>query len=195
MTISKHDVNAYYQKAGIVLTDDEVEDIQIMDYGLGKLQETGLQLFIYVNTDRYCSKELVLFPRQTCPEHRHPPVSGEKGKQETFSAAGGRCISTWKAKRQNTQASSRRKKIRNTTLSGMRLCLNRADNTPFPRIRNIGFKREKKGRSLRKCHRPVRMITTFSPTRAFKDEAARLIFFCMEKNEFTCIMANKGKEV
>lgn len=33
-----------------------------MDYGLDKLEETGLQLFIYVNTDRYCSKELVLFP-------------------------------------------------------------------------------------------------------------------------------------
>ncbi|MDF4195233.1 MULTISPECIES: D-lyxose/D-mannose family sugar isomerase [Bacillus amyloliquefaciens group] len=90
MTISKHDVNAYYQKAGIVLTDDEVEDIQIMDYGLGKLEETGLQLFIYVNTDRYCSKELVLFPRQTCPEHRHPPVGGEKGKQETFRCRWGK---------------------------------------------------------------------------------------------------------
>lgn len=194
MTISKHDVNAYYQKAGIVLTDNEVEDIQIMDYGLGKLEETGLQLFIYVNTDRYCSKELVLFPRQTCPEHRHPPVGGEKGKQETFAAAGGRCISMWKAKRQRTQASSRRKMTRNTTPSGMRLCLSRADNTPFRRIRSIGFKREKKGRSSRKCHRQARMITTFSPTRAFKDEAARLIFL-YGKNEFTCIMANKGKKV
>lgn len=90
MTISKHDVNAYYQKAGIVLTDDEVEDIQIMDYGLDKLEETGLQLFIYVNTDRYCSKELVLFPGQTCPEHRHPPVGGEKGKQETFRCRWGK---------------------------------------------------------------------------------------------------------
>ncbi|MED3333413.1 D-lyxose/D-mannose family sugar isomerase [Bacillus velezensis] len=90
MTISKHDVNAYYQKAGIVLTDNEVEDIQIMDYGLGKLEKTGLQLFIYVNTDRYCSKELVLFPRQTCPEHRHPPVEGEKGKQETFRCRWGK---------------------------------------------------------------------------------------------------------
>ncbi|MFU1720578.1 D-lyxose/D-mannose family sugar isomerase [Bacillus amyloliquefaciens] len=90
MTISKHDVNAYYQKTGIVLTDNEVEDIQIMDYGLGKLEETGLQLFIYVNTDRYCSKELVLFPRQTCPEHRHPPVGGEKGKQETFRCRWGK---------------------------------------------------------------------------------------------------------
>ena len=31
-----------------------------------------------------CAKELVLFPRQTCPEHRHPPVAGEPGKEETF---------------------------------------------------------------------------------------------------------------
>jgi D-lyxose ketol-isomerase len=26
----------------------------------------------------------VLFPRQTCPEHYHPPVEGEPGKEETF---------------------------------------------------------------------------------------------------------------
>jgi len=37
-----------------------------------------------VNTDRVCAKELVLFPGQTCPEHRHPPVGGEPGKEETF---------------------------------------------------------------------------------------------------------------
>lgn len=84
MKVTKEDVNSYYKKAGIILTDDEVDQIQIMDYGLGKLDKVGLQLFIYVNTDRYCSKELVLFPGQTCPEHRHPPVNGEEGKQETF---------------------------------------------------------------------------------------------------------------
>jgi D-lyxose ketol-isomerase len=43
-----------------------------------------LQLLTYVNTDRYCAKELVLFPGQTCPEHRHPPVGGAPGKMETF---------------------------------------------------------------------------------------------------------------
>jgi len=25
-----------------------------------------------------------MFPHQTCPEHRHPPVAGEPGKEETF---------------------------------------------------------------------------------------------------------------
>ena len=39
---------------------------------------------MYVNTDRYCAKEIILFPRQTCPEHRHPDVAGQRGKMETF---------------------------------------------------------------------------------------------------------------
>jgi D-lyxose ketol-isomerase len=37
-----------------------------------------------VNTERVCAKELVLFAGQTCPEHRHPPVDGGPGKEETF---------------------------------------------------------------------------------------------------------------
>jgi D-lyxose ketol-isomerase len=82
--VTKEDVIEYYEKAGIALSDDHKENIQIMDYGLNKLNKLGLQLFVYVNTDRYCAKELVLFPEQTCPEHRHPPVDGQEGKEETF---------------------------------------------------------------------------------------------------------------
>jgi len=74
----------YLNRAGIVLRPDEVERIEVADFGLGELERTGLQLVVYVNTDRVCAKELVLFPRQTCPEHRHPPVEGEPGKEETF---------------------------------------------------------------------------------------------------------------
>ena len=54
------------------------------DFGLSRLHESGLQLLVYVNTDRYCAKELVLYPGQTCPQHRHPPVDGTRGKEETF---------------------------------------------------------------------------------------------------------------
>ena len=75
--------------AGIVLTDDEVARIEVADFGLGRLRETGLQLLVYVNTDRYCAKELVLYPRQTCPEHRHPPFDGTPGKEETFRCRSG----------------------------------------------------------------------------------------------------------
>ena len=70
--------------AGIVLTPAERDAIEVTDLGLGRLEETGIQILVYVNTDRVCAKELVLFPRQICPEHRHPPVGGEPGKEETF---------------------------------------------------------------------------------------------------------------
>jgi D-lyxose ketol-isomerase len=72
------------EAAGIVLTDAERDAIEVADFGLGQLREYGLLVFVYVNTDRYCSKELVLFPGQTCPEHRHPPFDGTPGKEETF---------------------------------------------------------------------------------------------------------------
>jgi len=75
---------AMLDEAGIVLTPRERERIEIADFGLGRLEEIGLQIVVYVNTDRVCAKELVLFPHQRCPEHRHPPVEGEPGKEETF---------------------------------------------------------------------------------------------------------------
>lgn len=70
--------------AGIVLTPEERTAIEIADFGLGDLERSGLELVVYENNDRYCAKELVLFPRQTCPEHRHPPVGDDPGKRETF---------------------------------------------------------------------------------------------------------------
>ena len=71
-------------EAGIVLTPQERENIEVAEFGLGELDKTGLELVTYVNTDRYCAKELVLFARQTCPEHRHPAMEGQPGKMETF---------------------------------------------------------------------------------------------------------------
>lgn len=74
----------YFNKAGIILTPEEKEQIEVADFGLSDLKHIGLELLIYVNTKRCCAKELVLFPRQTCPEHHHPLVDGELGKEETF---------------------------------------------------------------------------------------------------------------
>jgi D-lyxose ketol-isomerase len=51
--------------AGTVLTAEERETIEIADFGLSRLDEIGLEVVVYVNTDRYCAKELVLFPQQT----------------------------------------------------------------------------------------------------------------------------------
>ena len=75
---------AMLAEAGIVLTPAEGGAIEVADFGLGDLERWGLQIVVYVNTDRVCAKELVMFPGQECPEHRHPPVDGGPGKEETF---------------------------------------------------------------------------------------------------------------
>jgi len=74
----------YFKKAGIIITPAEAERIEVADFGLGDLKNTGLEIVTYVNTERCCAKELVLFPFQTCPEHLHPPINGQAGKEETF---------------------------------------------------------------------------------------------------------------
>ena len=83
-----HDAQAYaahaLEQAGIVLTGAERAKIEVADFGLSRLHDTGLQLVVYVNTERCCAKELVLRPGQTCPEHRHPPFERTPGKEETF---------------------------------------------------------------------------------------------------------------
>ena len=70
--------------ASIILTADEKASLEVSDFGLSDLSRTGLQLHVYVNTDRVCAKEIVLRPGQTCPEHRHVSVGSEPGKEETF---------------------------------------------------------------------------------------------------------------
>ena len=74
----------YLEKAGIAITDEERSRIEVAEYELGCIEKVGLELVVYVNTDRCCAKELVLLPGQTCPEHRHPAINGEEGKEETF---------------------------------------------------------------------------------------------------------------
>lgn len=73
-----------YARAGIVLTPGEKQNIEVADFGLGKVREIGLQLLTYVNTLRVCAKEMVLLPGQTCPEHKHVMTDGNEGKEETF---------------------------------------------------------------------------------------------------------------
>jgi D-lyxose ketol-isomerase len=77
------------EAAGVAMTAEERAAIEVADFGLSRLRETGLMLLVYVNTDRYCAKELVLFPGQECPEHRHPPFDGNPGKEETFRCRAG----------------------------------------------------------------------------------------------------------
>ena len=79
-----------FQKANIVITEEEQSRIEIADFRLERFEQTGLGVLVYVNTDRCCAKELAMWPRQTCPEHRHPPVGDDPGKEETFRCRWGK---------------------------------------------------------------------------------------------------------
>lgn len=73
------------RKARIAVTPCEIETMEVTDLGLGDPKHVGVEIIVYENNDRYCAKELVLLPRQICPEHRHPRINGRNlGKKETF---------------------------------------------------------------------------------------------------------------
>ena len=72
----------FFEKAGIIIRKDE--EIEVSDFGLDNIHNIGLQLCVYINTERVCAKEMVLFPHQTCPEHKHIGDGINIGKEETF---------------------------------------------------------------------------------------------------------------
>lgn len=76
------------KKAGIAILDSE--EIEVSDFGLDMVEKIGLQLCVYINTERVCAKEMVLFPYQTCPEHMHVETDGKPGKEETFRCRSGK---------------------------------------------------------------------------------------------------------
>ncbi len=78
--------------AGLTLTPAEQARIEVADFGLSQLAEHGLEVVVYVNTERVCAKELVLLSHQLCPEHRHPPVGDDPGKEETFRCRTGEVL-------------------------------------------------------------------------------------------------------
>jgi D-lyxose ketol-isomerase len=80
---------AMLRQAGLVITPAERDRVEVADFGLGELEKTGLQIITYVNTERVCAKELIMFPHQTCPEHWHPNVAERLGKEETFRCRSG----------------------------------------------------------------------------------------------------------
>jgi|SRR5690625_4849126 len=86
----KQDVVSFYQKANVALTQQEIDSIDYADFSLNNIREEALNLIVYVNNNRYCAKEMVLLPNQTCPEHLHPSIGSRPGKQETFRCRWGK---------------------------------------------------------------------------------------------------------
>jgi D-lyxose ketol-isomerase len=75
--------------SGIHITDEEAEGIEVVDFGLSRLEAEGVQVLTLVQTERISVKVLALFPHQTEPEHWHPPVGSDPGKEETIRVVSG----------------------------------------------------------------------------------------------------------
>ncbi len=71
------------KKAGIVVLDEEMGKIAAADFGLSRLEKEGAQILTLLETERVAFKILTLFPYQTEPEHWHPQVGDDPGKEET----------------------------------------------------------------------------------------------------------------
>jgi D-lyxose ketol-isomerase len=84
MALRREQAHDLFRKAAIVISAEEQASIETQDFELGDYERIGLAILVYVNYERYCAKELALLPRQTCPQHRHPPLTTNVGKQETF---------------------------------------------------------------------------------------------------------------
>ncbi len=76
-------------EAGIVLREDEIERIAIADFGLSDIYNEGGQILTFFETARIGTKVIALLPNQTLPEHWHPPVGNDPGKEEIIRAISG----------------------------------------------------------------------------------------------------------
>lgn len=77
------------RQAGIKITEKEANSVGIVDFGLSNLEKEGVQVLTLIQTERISVKVLVLFPNQTEPEHWHPPVGDDPGKEETVRVISG----------------------------------------------------------------------------------------------------------
>lgn len=77
------------KQAGLFITDEEKQSIAAADFGLSHLEQEGIQILTMFETDRIAGKILVLFPHQTEPEHWHPSVGNDPGKEEVIRALWG----------------------------------------------------------------------------------------------------------
>lgn len=70
------------EQTGFPVTRQELDSIAVADFGLGAPTREGAQILTLFATERISAKLIVLFPGQILPEHWHPPVGDDPGKEE-----------------------------------------------------------------------------------------------------------------
>lgn len=89
--ISKHDRHtgqqeaaALFEKAGVALSESEIDEIEVADFGLSDFRVEGAQIATFADTQRVGFKVICLLPNQTLPEHWHTAFGDNPGKEETI---------------------------------------------------------------------------------------------------------------
>jgi D-lyxose ketol-isomerase len=72
------------RKSGFPVTDAELTELRLDDFGLGRVLDEGFAYIDLLRTTRLRITLLVLLPGQTLPQHLHPAYRGEPGKEETL---------------------------------------------------------------------------------------------------------------
>lgn len=76
-------------ESGIHLSTADKQKITAADFGLNNIRQEGVQILTMFETERIAGKILVLLPHQTEPEHWHPPVANDPGKEEVIRSIWG----------------------------------------------------------------------------------------------------------
>jgi D-lyxose ketol-isomerase len=83
---------ALLERSGLAFRPEEVERIEVADFGLSELEQSGAQIMTVVETKEIAAKLLIMFPGQTEPEHKHPRLGDYPGKEETLRCQWGELL-------------------------------------------------------------------------------------------------------
>lgn len=66
-------------EAGFVLPNHERDDIEVADFSLSELEQTGRGIVVYVSTARVCAKETSCSPARRAPSATHRSTIPRQG--------------------------------------------------------------------------------------------------------------------
>lgn len=81
-----------FETFGFPLSDKELNSIAVADFGLSDPEREGAQILTLFATERISAKLILLFPNQVLPEHWHPPVGSDPGKEEILRGYWGKVL-------------------------------------------------------------------------------------------------------
>lgn len=85
----KQEALALLKKSGFPVSDAEMREIKVNDFGLGNPRIEGFTFVDLLRTDRLRITLHMLLPNQTLPQHQHPPYDDEIGKEEIIRTVWG----------------------------------------------------------------------------------------------------------